>query len=68
MCITYPEGGHFTKFSVGGSACDKKWTQRDLRFCKKNEGSKRSKNGKKGWSTRSKIKEKIGTKWFKMVK
>ncbi len=44
-------------FWWGGS---KKWTQRDVRFCK-NEASKRSKNCKKRGSIRSKIKVKIGT-------
>ncbi len=45
----------------------KKWTQSDLKFCK-NEGLKRIKNYKKRESTRSKTKEKIGTKCFKILK
>ncbi len=51
-----------------GSVCDKKKKiQSALRFCK-NEGSKRSKNKEKGGEIVSKIKEKIDTKCFKIVK
>ncbi len=43
-------GGYFTKIWVGGvkggSACNKKWIQLDVRFCK-NEGSKISETNEK---------------------
>ncbi len=62
----FPEGGTSPNFwwrEVGGPAGDEKWTQGDLRFCK-NEGSKRSKNCKKGVN---KI-ENQGENWYKFFK
>ncbi len=46
----------------GGPACDKKWNQWDLRFCK-NEDSKISNNNEKGVH---KI-ENQGEKWYKLL-
>ncbi len=42
----------------------KNWTQSDLRFCKKEKDLRSMKKGSIG----SKIKEKINTKYLKMVK
>ncbi len=51
-------GGTSPNFRYGGLACDKKWTQSDLKFCK-NEGSIRSKTNEKGgqldWKLRWKL-------------
>ncbi len=59
---TYPERGrvYFTKYLAGGSECNEKRVQSDLRLLKNdNDSSKRSKN---------KIKKTIGAQCFNMVK